>query len=149
MVALTIQGIDDIISAYLQTFGFSKEKAQEQAHILHKQLHLTEKVGEDLILHLDHILLARSEELFPDIQGTFSEKVAFVKFAYLRANGANQIGIRLWISEEDTEVKSILKEFSLTNAPTIKQGIMEAQAIELPHSISLFKKIYAQIKRKL
>ena len=102
MVALTIQSADDIVGAYLQTFGFSKTKAKEQAPVLRKQLKLDDAIGDNLVLHLNKHLAKKASDLFPDIKGTEEERAAFIKMAYLRAKGSELWGIDFWLGKNKT-----------------------------------------------
>lgn len=142
MVALKVQSLDGIVTAYVQSLGYHGESLQKTVSFLMETY--AEKLNhEDVIASLDEILYAIVKKYIPTPRGEKTQALALFKAVFLLNDGAENCGLSLWKKGEITsELQQLLKDNMLQSAPQIKATKMEAQKIETIDFFASLNKIF-------
>ena len=131
MVALKIQSVNDVVAAYVQSFGYSDAEAQVlTAEIM--QNYAEKLNADDLLSSLNEIVYQKIKPLFAHAKNSEkTQNLALFKALFLMHDGAKICPTQLF---DDKPLPAQLVEKinfdELKNAPLIKRSQMEAQKIE-------------------
>lgn len=142
MVALKVQSLDGIVTAYAQSLGYQNENLQKTVNFLMDNY--AEKLNqEDVIASLDEILYAIVKKYIPTPRGEKTQALSLFKAVFLLNNGAEKCGLALFENGEITpELQQLLKENVLQSAPQIKTSKMDAQKIETINFFAFLGKFF-------
>lgn len=142
MVALKVQSLDGIVTAYAQSLGYRGENLQKIVNFLMDNF--AEKLNqEDVIASLDEILYATIKKYIPSPRGEKTQALAMFKTLFLLNDGAEKCGMALFEKGElSSELQQILKENPLQSAPQCKMTKMEVQKIETINFWAFLGKIF-------
>ena len=142
MVALKVQSLDGIVTAYLQSLGYQGENLQTTLDFLMKNY--ADKLNqEDVIASMDEILYAAVKKYLPSQRGDKTQALAMFKTLFLLEKGAENCGSALFENGFVTdELQQKLKANPLQAAPQVKMTTMEAQKIETLPFFAFLGKIF-------
>ncbi len=142
MVALKVQSLDGIVTAYAQSLGYRDEGLQKIVNFLMDNY--AEKLNqEDVIASLDEILYATVKKFIPTPRGEKMQALAMFKAIFLLNDGAEKCGLALFEKGEiSPELQQLLKENVLQSAPQIKASKMDAQKIETIDFFAFLGKLF-------
>lgn len=132
MVTVKIQSKEDIIRAYLKSFGFNDKKLEVITQTVLTRLNNSAlKNAEDLVLFIDDILLKQAQQIFTSSTLPPTQLLAQFKLCFLLCDGANAC------SEDNLKqlrlplqlIKDMQKHY-VVNAPQYHYADMKPQVIE-------------------
>lgn len=132
MAALIIQNKEDILSAYLKTFGFEGKKSDVlTAALLQKLPEPVSKNGEELIAHADKIILKIAKNIFKNAKLDNAQLLAQFKLCFLLCGGADMCTLdNLKKIEFSADLAEQMKKHFVINAPQYHMSAMKPQKIE-------------------
>ncbi len=142
MVALKVQSLDGIVTAYAQSLGYRGDGLQKTVSFLMDNY--AEKLNqEDVIASMDEILYAIVKKYIPTPRGEKTQALAMFKAVFLLNEGAEKCGLALFEKGNITsDLQQILKENMLQSAPQIKPSEMDAQKIETIDFFAFLGKLF-------
>ena len=132
MAALIIQNKEDILAAYLKTFGFVGKKADVlTAALLQKIPEPISKNGEELIAYADKIILKVAKNIFKNAKLADEQLLAQFKLCFLLCSGAEKCTLdNLKKIEFSADLVEQMKKHFVINAPQYHMSVMKPQKIE-------------------
>ena len=142
MVALKVQSLEGIVTAYVKSLGFQAVNLQKIVQFL-MQNHAQKLNHNDVISSLDEILYQQVKKYLPNQREEKTQALAMFKAIFLLHNGAEISGLSLFEKGEiPSQLQQILTENPLKSAPQIKKSKMDAQKIETLDFFALIGKIF-------
>lgn len=136
MVTIRIQSKEDIIAAYLKSFGFNNDKLASVVGAVARSL---DKVccsnGEELLSLVDSFLLKAARKTFPESELDNEQLLAQFKLCFLLCGGSEKCsadGLKTF-KLPDGLVRQ-MRECYIVNAPRYRYAEMKPQIIESFHS---------------
>lgn len=126
MVAINIQSLDDIISAYLKYLRFSDKQARRLAGDIKDRI----GVQENVIEAVDRLLLPVAKNIFSDLILTDAQAVSLYKFCFLQAGGAKKWGAEFFKEVPSVPFRKAIRQEIVINAPVYRISHMKVQEIE-------------------
>ena len=136
MVALKIRDKEDILTAYLKSFGFSGNKLKALSeNLLQKLPGLTSKDGEKLISYTDKIILKNARLVFKSAALSDEQLLAQFKLCFLLCRGADFCSLEnLKNTELPADLIKQMQNHFIINAPQYHFAVMKPQKIESFHT---------------
>ncbi len=136
MVTIKIQSREDIIAAYLKSFGFCDDKLAAVVSAVTGNL---QKVrcgsGEELLAFVDGFLLKTARKIFMNSRLDDEQLLAQFKLCFILCRGAEKCtsyGLKSF--KLPSELTAQMRACAVTNAPPCKYTEMTPQKIEPIHS---------------
>lgn len=145
MAAIKVQSIGDIITAYLETLGMSRD--DDRLEFFVKELHasLGDLTGKekDIVSLLDGVLCQKAQKIFDDLPAAPAQAAAIYKFCFLESGGFKLWGKEFLHPENSETFKKALREKNVVTAPRYVLSRMQAQKIESIAPKNILHKIMA------
>lgn len=142
MVALKVQSLDGIVTAYVKSIGYCGENLHHVVNFLIENC-VAKLNQDDVIASLDELLFTIVKKYLPSPRGDKTQALAMFKAVFLLHQGAEKCGLALFEKGELVpELQQILKENVLMSAPQVKMSKMEAQKIEPIRFFAVLGKIF-------
>lgn len=132
MVALKLLSKEDVIAAYLKSFGFTGERLRSVVQLFADDLKsFASDDGEDLMLHVDCILLKIARRVFSKVSLDDEQLLAQFKLCFLLADGARFCSVnRLHKLVLPQTLIQKMREYFVRNAPSCHYTEMPPQSLE-------------------
>ena len=132
MVALKLLSKDDVIAAYLKSFGFHGDRLTAMVSAISADLKtFSSDDGEALIKKVDLILLKTARKIFPHAKLADEQLLAQFKLCFLLANGAEKCSSAALktLSLPDGLIAE-MRQLFVVNAPACHYQDMPAQSLD-------------------